>query len=199
MSFGEALAVCECAKNLLNDSGEKGFAAALVRNNYGLALAHLDRDSEALPLFRRSVEMLREIDTALLGMALNNLGVTLLKLDEAEEAVTTLSEAVSISRESGLLAFEVRALANLAAGLEDTGQRDDALAAIQEALTRCHVLGNRRLEAEILLHLDNIQYQMGRYQQSLAAGREAAQIYTEIGDSYQRAVACAASGRRCAG
>ena len=194
-SFGEALAVCECAKNLLNDSGEKGFAAALVRNNYGLALAHLDRDSEALPLFRRSVEMLREIDTALLGMALNNLGVTLLKLDEAEEAVTTLSEAVSISRESGLLAFEVRALANLAAGLEDTGQRDDALAAIQEALTRCHVLGNRRLEAEILLHLDNIQYQMGRYQQSLAAGREAAQIYTEIGDSYQRAVALRSIGQ----
>lgn len=194
-SFDEALAVGQRAVDILDTTGEEGFAGALALNNTALALVELDRVSDGLALFRRSVKIFQGINAAQTALALNNLGFTLVRLDEAGEAVPALREAVAISRASGLLAVQVMALSNLAAALSDIGEHAQAFATIQEARALNRSLGNRHLEAEILLGLDMIHYEGDHYEQSLAAGREAAQIYAELGDGYRQAVALRSVGQ----
>ena len=109
---------------------------AQAANNLADAYQRLGRTDEALDLYRRALELNREIGYRLgEGVALVNLGSTLLDLDRAAEAIDYLQQAQRHLRRDRLLwTASATPCTSWAAATYRCGRDAEALECLQQAL-----------------------------------------------------------------
>jgi DNA-binding SARP family transcriptional activator len=156
---------------------------AQAANNLADTYQWLGRTEDALDLLRRALDLNREAGNRYgEGVALVNLGSTLLDFDRAAEAIDYLLEARRTFGEIDLLDGAGYALHIL--GRCDLSVRRDAeaLSCLQEALTSHRATGNRRRQAATLRSLGTAQSRVGQAAEARESWRQAAVIFTELGD-----------------
>ena len=164
------------------------------RNNYLLARVYeavgfaryLQKElSLSLEAMQQSVELSREFSTPInIGIALSNIGFVQFTLGLYEEAVVTLSEAITIGRDSGRNLL-VSALINRAASLSRAGRFEQALHDFQEANSLLAVMNYPSLQVETLLFWA-FEYSsvLGEWQRAQSQYEEARQLIELQPDSY---------------
>ena len=156
---------------------------AQAANNLADTYQWLGRTEDALDLLRRALDLNREAGNRYgEGVALVNLGSTLLDFDRAAEAIDYLLEARRTFGEIDLLdgaGYAVHILGRCYLSL----RRDaEALSCLQEALTSHRATGNRRRQAATLRSLGTAQSRVGQAAEARESWRQAAVIFTELGD-----------------
>jgi tetratricopeptide (TPR) repeat protein len=156
---------------------------AQAANNLADTYQWLGRTEDALDLLRRALDLNREAGNRYgEGVALVNLGSTLLDFDRAAEAIDYLLEARRTFGEIDLLDGAGYALHILGRCYLSLRRDAEALSCLQEALTSHRATGNRRRQAATLRSLGTAQSRVGQAAEARESWRQAAVIFTELGD-----------------
>jgi DNA-binding SARP family transcriptional activator len=156
---------------------------AQAANNLADTYQWLGRTEDALDLLRRALDLNREAGNRYgEGVALVNLGSTLLDFDRAAEAIDYLLEARRTFSEIDLLDGAGYALHILGRCYLSLRRDAEALSCLQEALTSHRATGNRRRQAATLRSLGTAQSRVGQAAEARESWRQAAVIFTELGD-----------------
>ncbi len=126
--------------------------AAVSLNNLA-ANAYASGDlATAATRWAEAVEEIRTVgDRRSLGLLLGNVGVTHLALGDGPAAIAAMRESVAIARELGDATGIAHGLGNLGEALADHGSAEEAAATLADARARTHVLGERAVEAQVLV------------------------------------------------
>ncbi|MCX2968029.1 MULTISPECIES: tetratricopeptide repeat protein [Streptomyces] len=195
--FAAALAALDDAATLHIQQGDDP-AYAQMLGNLGATLLVADRAEEAATVLAEADTRLRDVGrhrTVTAVQVLSNLGAALYRLGRREEAVEKLQEAVRTARVTDTGGRErARHEQNLGTVLLETGRTDDALAALDRALTGYRADGDARGEADVrrsvaLAHMARSQFAeaaahldtAARLYQGLGMEREAAQAFNDHG------------------
>ena len=156
---------------------------AQAANNLADTYQWLGRTEDALDLLRRALDLNREAGNRYgEGVALVNLGSTLLDFDRAAEAIDYLLEARRTFGEIDLLDGAGYALHILGRCYLSLRRDAEALSCLQEAVTSHRATGNRRRQAATLRSLGTAQSRVGQAAEARESWRQAAVIFTELGD-----------------
>ncbi len=137
------------------------------RDNLGLALAHRQREAEAIVQFREAVRLdPRNV------RAWNNLGVALVKIGRRAESAAALVAALQVDPE------HPEALYNLGRLYLDEGRYDDAAELFQRAIRR------RRDYAEAYANLGVAWNQLGRHAETIRLLEEAADLVRPMPEAH---------------
>jgi tetratricopeptide (TPR) repeat protein len=142
---------------------------------------------EALRYLRRAATLLEPMGAiSLRSVALNNLGEVYFGLSDLDAAAECYQEALRIGREIGGHA-EGHALANLGRVYLRQHRLDEAIARLEESLSRHRASGDRGGEAFALMTLGAAQAEAGSRAEARASLTEALRIFEQIGDEQQTA------------
>ena len=142
---------------------------------------------DALQYLRRAATLLEPTGaTSLRSVALNNLGEVYRGLGELDAAAECYLRALEIGREIGGHA-EGHALHNLGRVYMRQHRLDEAVARLEEAVSRHRASGDRGGEAWSLMSLGTAQVETGSWTEAGASLTEALRIFKQIGDQEQAA------------
>jgi DNA-binding SARP family transcriptional activator len=146
---------------------------------------------DALRYLRRAATLLEPMGAiSLRSVALNNLGEVYRGLGELDAAAECYLQALDIGREIGGHA-EGHALNNLGLVYMRQHRLDEAVARLEEAVSRHRASGDRGGEAEALMGLGTAQAETGNRTAARASLTEALRIFEQIGNQEQAAEAVA--------
>jgi tetratricopeptide (TPR) repeat protein len=146
---------------------------------------------DALRYLRRAATLLEPTGaTSLRSVALNNLGEVYRGLGELDAAAECYLRALDIGREIGGHA-EGHALHNLGLVYMRQHRLDEAVARLEEAVSRHQASGDRGGEAWSLMSLGTAQVETGSLTEAKASLTEALRIFKQIGDQEQAAATAA--------
>ena len=146
---------------------------------------------DALMYLRRAATLLEPTGaTSLRSVALNNLGEVYRGLGELDAAAECYLRALDIGREIGGHA-EGHALHNLGLVYMRQHRLDEAVARLEEAVSRHQASGDRGGEAWSLMSLGTAQVETGSWTEAEASLTEALRIFRQIGDQEQAAATAA--------
>ena len=202
--LGEAWALNQLGFALVRLRDPEAFAhlerALAVRQEFGdtLGEAHTaialgehfrvhGADEEALRYLRRAATLLEPTGaTSLRSVALNNLGEVYRGLGELDAAAEWYLQALAIGREIGGHA-EGHALNNLGLVYMRQHRLDEAVARLEEAVTRHRASGDRGGEAQALMNLGTAQGEIGSRTEARNSLTDALGIFNQIGDQERAA------------
>jgi DNA-binding SARP family transcriptional activator/tetratricopeptide (TPR) repeat protein len=187
MSDPEAFPLLERALAVRQEFGDtQGEAQTAIALGTG-HLAMYGAGEEALRYLRRAATLLEPMGAiSLRSVALNNLGEVYFGLSDLDSAAECYQEALRIGREIGGHA-EGHALANLGRVYLHQHRLDDAIARLEESLSRHRASGDRGGEAFALMTLGAAQAEAGSRAEATASLTEALRIFEQIGDEQQTA------------
>lgn len=194
-------------ETLWRDTLTKNDGSWMAHNNLGVALNIADRPAEAVPHFKKAIELYPSNPTAYNGLA-----DSLLKLDRLDEGIVFLNRALQIdpdfafthyrlgeiSERKGLNAEAVeqyqRALElnpelgdahnALAILLEARGEVDSALPHYLEAIEAYALPGDEPKRALVHFNIGALQESRGRFDDAIESYRRAVELKPDYGDAY---------------
>jgi DNA-binding SARP family transcriptional activator len=202
--LGEAWALNQLGFALVRLRDPEAFAhlerALAVRQEFGdtLGEAHTaialgehfrvhGADEDALRYLRRAATLLEPTGaTSLRSVALNNLGEVYRGLGELDAAAEWYLQALDIGREIGGHA-EGHALNNLGLVYMRQHRLDEAVARLEEAVSRHRASGDRGGEAQALMNLGTAQAETGSWTAARTSLTDALGIFNQIGDQERAA------------
>jgi tetratricopeptide (TPR) repeat protein len=144
-------------------------------------------DEDALRYLRRAATLLEPMGaTSLRSVALNNLGEVYRGLGELDAAAEWYLQALDIGREIGGHA-EGHALNNLGFVYMRQHRLDQAVATLEEAVSRHRASGDRGGEAQALMNLGTAQAETGSQTEARTSLTDALGIFNQIGDQERAA------------
>src|SRR3984957_8053094 len=206
--LGEAWALSQLGYALASLRDPEAFAhlerALTVRQEFGdtlgeaqtaIALGEHFRGREAgedaIRYLRRAATLLEPMGaTSLRSVALNNLGEVYFGLGDLDAAAECYLQALDVGREIGGHAAG-HALANLGRVYMRQHRLDEAIARLEEAISRHRASGDRGGEAWALMSLGTAQAEIGRRTAARASLTEASRVFKQIGFQEQAAEAVA--------
>jgi tetratricopeptide (TPR) repeat protein len=206
--MGEAWALSQLGYALASLRDPEAFAhlerALTVRQEFGdtlgeaqtaIALGEHFRGrgagEDAIRYLRRAATLLEPMGaTSLRSVALNNLGEVYFGLGDLEAAAECYLQALEVGREIGGHAAG-HALANLGRVYMRQHRLDEAVARLEEAISRHRASGDRGGEAWALMYLGTAQAETGRRTAARACLTEASGVFMQIGFQEQAAEAVA--------
>jgi DNA-binding SARP family transcriptional activator len=206
--LGEAWALSQLGYALASLRDPEAFAhlerALTVRQEFGdtlgeaqtaIALGEHFRGREAgedaIRYLRRATTLLEPMGaTSLRSVALNNLGEVYFGLGDLDAAAECYLQALDVGREIGGHAAG-HALANLGRVYMRQHRLDEAVARLEEAISRHRASGDRGGEAWALVYLGTAQAEIGRRTAARASLTEASRVFMQIGFQEQAAEAAA--------
>ena len=164
------------------DEHDDPTAAALAHERLGRYLWIAGRDQDALPAYRRAVELMpHDPPSEELALVLAAEGQALMLCDRTAESNSRCEEALAIARPLGAEAVEAHVLNTMSGNLSAVGEADQAVEAARRARTIARRL---RLTDEIHRSYTNgggALYQAGRVEESIAVTREGIACAGEFG------------------
>ena len=206
--LGEAWALSQLGYALASLRDPEAFAhlerALTVRQEFGdtlgeaqtaIALGEHFRGrgagEDAIRYLRRAATLLEPMGaTSLRSVALNNLGEVYFGLGDLDAAAECYLQALDVGREIGGHAAG-HALANLGRVYMRQHRLDEAVARLEEAISRHRASGDRGGEAWALMYLGTGQAENGRRTAARASLTEASRVFMQIGFQEQAAEAVA--------
>ncbi|MFI7135558.1 BTAD domain-containing putative transcriptional regulator [Nonomuraea sp. NPDC050153] len=171
------------ALELRRDLGNREEEGMALHNLGWLNMQTGDLDA-ALGHISESLTLLKTHGSRRVGLVGHSLGELLLQLGRDAEAVDRFEWCLAVRRADRDLNGESITLAALGRAYCLLGLRDEALAAMDQALARCEEAGNREDEWEVLLSRSEIRLRQG----ALAAAERdlvrALELAAQIGDAY---------------
>jgi DNA-binding CsgD family transcriptional regulator len=164
------------------DEHEDPIGAALVYERLGRYLWMGGRDGDALPVYRRAVELMpNDRPSEALALVLAAEGQALMLCDRTAESNSRCEEALAIARAVGAGAVEAHVLNTICGNLSAVGETDRAVEAARQALTIA-----RRLGLTDELHRSYVNgsaalHEAGRVEESIAMAREGIASAHEFG------------------
>lgn len=116
------------------------------------------------------------------AIATNDLGLIRYVAGDLEGAIDRYQRAMALYRETGALAREAVALANLGAAYRDSDRQPEARELFEEALALVQAIGDRWLEASVLNHLGGFYKETGDEAQALTYFTRALDCRREVLD-----------------
>ncbi|MBT2446115.1 ATP-binding protein [Streptomyces sp. ISL-43] len=168
------------------DSGRVETALQLV-DRIGAVLQVYGYEQDMIVVMRDGLELARRYRHLMVSAALCNLSTALISARHMEEATGHLAEALSLSRETGDLYGQGRAMTLLGSAYRHMNRFEEARAAHEEALVVFRELGMRSEEGMALACLGETLGLLGRLTESVSVLREAVAVMREIGDRHQEA------------
>jgi tetratricopeptide (TPR) repeat protein len=196
--LGEAWALSQLGYALASLRDPEAFAhlerALTVRQEFGdtlgeaqtaIALGEHFRGrgagEDAIRYLRRAATLLEPMGaTSLRSVALNNLGEVYFGLGDLDAAAECYLQALDVGREIGGHAAG-HALANLGRVYMRQHRLDEAIARLEEAISRHRASGDRGGEAWALMSLGTAQAEIGRRTAARASLTEASRVFKQIG------------------
>ncbi|MFJ2031608.1 BTAD domain-containing putative transcriptional regulator [Streptosporangium sp. NPDC087985] len=164
-------------------------AEGMALHNLGwLSMRTGDHDA-ALGHITAGLRLLEAHGSSRVGMVRHNLGEVLLRLGRFTEAADCFERCLAIRRSDGDAFGESITLAALGRAYCLLDRRDEALAALDDALRHCWETGNREDEWEVLLSRSEIWL---RHDDPAAAAADLARVLeltAQTGDAYGQAAA----------
>jgi predicted ATPase/DNA-binding CsgD family transcriptional regulator len=164
------------------DEHEDPIGAALAHERLGRYLWMAGRDQDALPLYRRAVELIADDrPSEELALVLAAEGQALMLCDRTAESNSRCEEALAIARAVGAGAVEAHVLNTMSGNLSAVGETDLAVEAARQALTIA-----RRLGLTDELHRGYVNgsaalHEGGRVEESIAMARDGIASAHEFG------------------
>ena len=179
----------ECMASAARLNNERPIEGAAL-NNWGLALARLERHRDAIDKYGEVLEIAREIgSTKGEADALGNIGNAYSALGRLDEAVEHLEADLKLRNEIGDERGETNALSNLGITRLRQDQPKAAVQLFEQALANCQRRKDRRGEAQILGNLGSVCLRLDRLDEAEKCFRTALGIATELGGKRGEAVA----------
>ena len=181
---GEEERAITLARDLLGriDEYDDPTGAALVYERLGRYLWMAGRDEEALPVYRRAVELMpHDPPSEALALVLAAEGQALMLCDRTAESNSRCEEALAVARTVGAEAVEAHVLNTMSGNLSAVGETGRAVEAARQALT---VAGRLGLTDEIHRSYINGSAALdeeGRVEESIAMAREGIASAREFG------------------
>jgi tetratricopeptide (TPR) repeat protein len=123
------------------------------------------------------------------------IGHCLIYLQRASEAVTTIESARSIALQAENPHTAMFATQSLGVVFVNSGQPDEALKYLPDALAQSRALGARRYESNVLSQLAECTLSQGRREDALALAQDAVAISRELGMGFNGPYALAVLAR----
>jgi class 3 adenylate cyclase/tetratricopeptide (TPR) repeat protein len=141
---GEAVAVLEAAAAAFPESGQGEVRAAILAN-LSRALMRVGQPARSIEAADLALDLAEHLDLErLVAETFNNKGSSLAALGRRREGTALLRAAVEVAHAGGFVAAEIRALSNLANGIDDLRESRDAYRAAEELGAR---VGNRSMSS----------------------------------------------------
>jgi tetratricopeptide (TPR) repeat protein len=164
------------------DEGEDPVGAALAHEGLGRYLWSAGRDEDALPAYRRAVELMPDdAPSEERALVLAADGQALMLCDRTAESNARCAEALAIARSVGAQAVEAHVLNTVCGNLDAVGELDQAVEAASQALAIARRL---RLADEIHRSYANgsaALHAAGRVEESIAMSCEGIASAREFG------------------
>jgi len=164
------------------DEHDDPIAAALVHERLGRYLSMAGRDEDALPLYRRAVELMpADPPSDALALVLAAEGRALMLCDRTAESNSRCQEALAIARKLGAGAVEAHVLNTMCGNLSAVGEADRAVESARQALKIARPL---RLTDEVHRSYVNgsaALVEAGRIEESIDMAREGVASAREFG------------------
>lgn len=152
-------------------------------NYLGEAYLGLGQNQQAIDVFRRSLEIAREMSYRQgEGRALNNLGNAHFQLRQYEVAIRFNQQSLTLARELGHRQGESSVLGSLGVVYRSQGQYQQAIDVFQGSLDIAREIGDRLREGIALSNLGNTHHDLGQYQQAIFFHEQSLGIAHEIGN-----------------
>jgi tetratricopeptide (TPR) repeat protein len=149
----------------------------------GLELLRLGRADEAIPRFRRSLDLFREIgDRRGEGNALGNLGIAYRQVGEPRRAIEHFERRLAIAREIGDRRGESNGLGNLGNAYLVLGETRRAIEYYEQQLATAREIRDRLGEGHALGNLGVAYRRMGEAHRAIGYLEQRLAIAREIGD-----------------
>jgi DNA-binding CsgD family transcriptional regulator len=164
------------------DEDDDPVGAALAYERLGRYLWIAGRDEDALPAYRRAVELMpHDPPSEELALVLAAEGQALMLCDRAAESNSRCDEALSIARSVGTEALEAHVLNTMSGNLSSVGEFDQSIEAARKALT---IARRQRLADEVHRSYMNGSAALdeaGRVEESIEMAREGIVSAREFG------------------
>jgi tetratricopeptide (TPR) repeat protein len=149
----------------------------------GIEFLRLGRAAEAIPHFKRSLELFHEIgDRSGEGNALGNLGIAYRRVGEPRRAIEHFERRLAIAREIGDRRGESNGLGNLGNAYLSLGEPRRAIEYYEHQLAIAREIGDRRGESHALGNLGVVYRRMGEAHRAIGYLDQRLAIAREIGD-----------------
>jgi eukaryotic-like serine/threonine-protein kinase len=182
----ESVSVCEDAKKMFEEIGDRGNAARAL-NNIGVVYMEQTDLTHALAAYDAALSTAADIgDRRLHGMILNNLAGVLHAQFKLADSQKSLEQAMADFREIGESGGVIRCLENIGTLLADEGELRQARRNYEQALSLAQQIQNRSLEAYAHFLLAEVYLQQDQLAVAKKHNDLALQIRTELGE--QRAI-----------
>jgi DNA-binding CsgD family transcriptional regulator len=164
------------------DENDDPVGAALAYERMGRYLWMAGRDQDALPLYRRAVELIPDDPPSeQLALVLAAEGQALMLCDRIAESNSRCNEALAIARTVGTEAVEAHVLNTMSGNLSAVGEADRAIEAARQALTIA-----RRLRLIDEIHRSYVNgsaalHEAGRVEESIELARHGIESARELG------------------
>ncbi|MEO1434995.1 MAG: sensor histidine kinase, partial [Bacteroidota bacterium] len=158
---------------------EEGFASAL--NNIGLLYQEMKNFNDALPYYKKSLAIRKEIeDTYGISASLMNIGLAFDDMQELDSAKYFFNKSIELKRAINDQYGLSRALNNLAVIYRKEKNFDAAEPLFAEALNIKRTMGDKHTVASSILNLSAMRFMQGRYQSAITLLEEGITISEEL-------------------
>jgi tetratricopeptide (TPR) repeat protein len=181
--FDTARSYYERSAALSHDLGDRWIEAFAFRG-IGLTYQGEDRSDFAVPLFEAALQFFREISFPRgEGMTLASLGKCALALGNASRAIEASRQAIVVLNDIEDAWSVAWTRMDLAAGLEQAGEENDAMAELNQAVVVFSRLKDRRMEANARFALGRLYQKVGDTAGARDAWQKARELYENIDHS----------------
>ena len=140
----EAIAVLEAAAAAFPESGQGDVRAAILAN-LSRALMRVGQSARSIEAADLALDLAEHLELErLVAETFNNKGSSLDALGRRREGAALLRAAVEVAHAGGFVAAEIRAMSNLANGIDDLRESRDGYRAAEELAAR---VGNRSMSS----------------------------------------------------